>query len=247
MHNINTSYTVHINRKYDRWGHLFQGRYKSIIVDKDNYLLALSRYIHLNPVRASMVSRPEDYPWSSYFYYIGRAAAPPYLYTVSTLAYFSTKSKQAQRGYRRFVEQAIHDEGDNPLAGVKGALVLGCEEFIRKIRNMIDKYRCDSELPSARRIVPRLEIRDALEVVSRSLAMPLEELQRRSRGKRERGLAIYLVKRASQVNNTVLGKQFGISGAAIGERIRQVELEMRRDRVLKKRVESITRKISGTY
>lgn len=112
---------------------------------------------------------------------------------------------------------------------------------------MIDKYRCDSELPSARRIIPRLEIRDALEVVSRSLAMPLEELQRRSRGKRERGLAIYLVKRASQVNNTVLGKQFGISGAAIGERIRQVELEMRRDRVLKKRVESITRKISGTY
>ncbi len=137
-------------------GHLFQGRYKSIIVDKDNYLLALSRYIHLNPVRASMVPRPEDYPWSSYCYYIGRAAPPPYVYTLTTLAYFSAKSKEAQRSCREFVEDAIHDGGDNPLVGVKGALVLGCEEFVRKIRNMIDEYRGDSELPSARRILPRL-------------------------------------------------------------------------------------------
>ena len=83
MHNINTSYTVYINRKNDRWGHLFQGRYKSIIVDKDNYLLALSRYTHLNPVRASMVSYPENYSWSSYCCYIGRAAVPPYLHTVT--------------------------------------------------------------------------------------------------------------------------------------------------------------------
>ncbi|MCK4487851.1 MAG: hypothetical protein KAU38_13970 [Desulfobacterales bacterium] len=246
MHNINTSYTVYINRKNDRWGHLFQGRYKSIIVDKDNYLLALSRYIHLNPVRASMVSRPDDYSWSSYCCYIGRAAVPPYLHTVTTLAYFSTKSKEAQIGYRRFVEEEIHDEEDGPLVGVKGALVLGCEEFVRKIRNMIDKYRDDSELPSARRILRRLEISNALEAVSRYLETAPEELQRRSRGKRERSLAIYLVKRLSHVNNTVLGRHFGISGASAGARIRQAELEMRRDRVLKQRVESFIREISDT-
>lgn len=71
MQNINTSYTVYINRKYQRSGHLFQGRYKSIIVDKENYLLELSRYIHLNPVRAKIVYLPGQYIWSSYRAYTG--------------------------------------------------------------------------------------------------------------------------------------------------------------------------------
>jgi len=71
MQNINTSYTVFINRKYGRSGHLFQGRYKAIVIDKDNYLLSLSRYIHLNPVRANIVDSPEQYRWSSYREYVG--------------------------------------------------------------------------------------------------------------------------------------------------------------------------------
>ena len=71
MQNINTSYTVFINRKYRRSGHLFQGRYKAIVIDKDNYLLSLSRYIHLNPVRANIVDSPEQYRWSSYREYVG--------------------------------------------------------------------------------------------------------------------------------------------------------------------------------
>ncbi len=66
MQNINTSYTVYVNRKYLRSGHLFQGRFKGIIVDKDEYLATLSRYIHLNPVRAAIVEKPEDYRWTSY-------------------------------------------------------------------------------------------------------------------------------------------------------------------------------------
>src|SRR4030042_6587968 len=70
MQNINTSYTVFINRKYGRSGHLFQGRYKAFIVDKGGYLLALGRYIHLNPVRAGVVRRPEESGWSSYRDYL---------------------------------------------------------------------------------------------------------------------------------------------------------------------------------
>jgi len=66
MHRLNASYTGYINRTRQRTGHLFQGRYKAILVDRDNYLLELSRYVHLNPVRAGMVSNPGDYPHSSY-------------------------------------------------------------------------------------------------------------------------------------------------------------------------------------
>jgi hypothetical protein len=74
MQNINTSYTVYINRKYQRSGHLLQGRFKGIIVDKDRYLVALSRYIHLNPVRVKLVKRPIEYPWTSYRAFIDQKA-----------------------------------------------------------------------------------------------------------------------------------------------------------------------------
>jgi len=73
MHYLNSAYTTYYNLKRNRCGHVFQGRYKSILVDKDNYLLELTRYIHLNPVRAKMVQQPEEYKWSSYQGYLKKA------------------------------------------------------------------------------------------------------------------------------------------------------------------------------
>ena len=70
MHGLNSGYTGYFNKKYKRSGHLFQGRYKAIIVDKENYLLELSRYVHLNPLRAKIINKPQDYKWSSYGGYI---------------------------------------------------------------------------------------------------------------------------------------------------------------------------------
>jgi len=72
MHGLNGGYAGYLNRKYGRVGHLFQGRYKGIIVEKEGYLIPLSRYVHLNPVRAGRVERPEKYRWSSYRGYIGK-------------------------------------------------------------------------------------------------------------------------------------------------------------------------------
>ena len=73
MQSLNTTYTMYVNRTYKRVGHIFQGRYHSILIDKDSYALELTRYIHLNPVRAGLVRTPEEYPWSSYWAYLGRA------------------------------------------------------------------------------------------------------------------------------------------------------------------------------
>ena len=72
MHGINSRYTGYFNRKYSRAGHLFQGRYKALLVEKNSYLVELSRYIHLNPVRAKVIEKPERYRWSSYRGYVGR-------------------------------------------------------------------------------------------------------------------------------------------------------------------------------
>src|SRR3989337_3724867 len=72
MHGINGGYTGYFNRKYGRLGHLLQGRYKGIVVDKDRYLIELSRYVHLNPMRAGIEEKPEQYQWNSYRGYIGK-------------------------------------------------------------------------------------------------------------------------------------------------------------------------------
>ena len=79
MRHINGAYTTYFNTKRRRAGHLFQGRFKAILVDRDEYATTLSRYIHLNPVRAGMVALPEEYPWSSYHYYVGRKKVPEWL------------------------------------------------------------------------------------------------------------------------------------------------------------------------
>jgi putative transposase len=137
MQNINTSYTVYINRKYQRSGHLLQGRFKGIIVDKDRYLVALSRYIHLNPVRAKLVKDPLDYPWTSYRAFIHQRSENSLVDRGETLLYFSKRRNRAVRAYRKFVEA---DEGrdENPFAGMEAGILLGGGAFKAKVMRRID-------------------------------------------------------------------------------------------------------------
>ena len=97
MRHINGAYTTYFNVKRDRSGHLFQGRYKAILVDIDEYAKELSRYLHLNPVRAKMVETPEDYDWSSYKFYIGKQMSAKWLYRDFILGYFGNKASSAQK------------------------------------------------------------------------------------------------------------------------------------------------------
>lgn len=108
MQNINTSYTVYINKRHKRFGHLFQGRFKGILVDKETYLIVLTRYIHLNPVRARIVKSPENYRWTSYREYMGTCKEETSLVdTAETLSYFSKTKNTAMKAYREFVEAGI--------------------------------------------------------------------------------------------------------------------------------------------
>ncbi len=104
MQNIGFRYTQFINRKYRRTGHLFQGRYKPLLIDADTYLLELIRYIHLNPVRAGMVSQPEEYPWSSHCSYLGAAPRPPWLTFEWALAQFAEQKGLAAERFKTFVD-----------------------------------------------------------------------------------------------------------------------------------------------
>ena len=106
MQNIGFRYTQFINRKYQRTGHLFQGRYKALLIDADSYLLELVRYLHLNPVRAGIVRFPDEYPWSSHLSYSGDSPRPPWLTVDWMLTQFGTP-ETATKGYREFIADGL--------------------------------------------------------------------------------------------------------------------------------------------
>ncbi len=115
MQRLNTSYTTYFNIKRKRVGHLFGGRPKIILVEKDAYALQLSRYIYLNPVRAYMVAKPEDYFWSSYHYFIKDIRPPDYIETAFLLGYFGDMEKTSKKGMNGFVEEGIEEKINNRL------------------------------------------------------------------------------------------------------------------------------------
>ena len=99
---LNVSYATYFNRKRQRSGHLFQGRFKALLIEADEYLKELSRYIHLNPVRANIVAKPQDYAWSSYPAFLKKNEGPEWLETGRILGYFGKRKKEAIKKYINF-------------------------------------------------------------------------------------------------------------------------------------------------
>src|SRR3970040_1788762 len=130
MRRLNGVYTPAFNRRHRRVGHLFQGRYKAIVVDKDAYLRELCRYIVLNPVRAKAVKRPERWPWSSYGATLGEGPAPSWLAVEEVRALFPGRG-----AYRRFVEEGMG--GDSPWTVLRGQIYLGGEDFLKPMRRRL--------------------------------------------------------------------------------------------------------------
>ncbi|MEJ7807666.1 MAG: transposase [Telluria sp.] len=127
MQQLNASYTQNFNRRHGMVGHVFQGRYKAILVQKESYLLELARYVVLNPVRAGMVTSPRDWKWSSYRCTSGDREGPAWLATAWMLDQFGDIREQAVLSYRQFVMAGIG--AASPLKAVKHQLLLGDETF----------------------------------------------------------------------------------------------------------------------
>ncbi|XSG85262.1 MAG: REP-associated tyrosine transposase [Methylohalobius sp. ZOD2] len=127
MRRLQGTYTQGFNRRHGRVGHLFQGRYKSILVEGDAYGLELCRYIVLNPVRAGWARHPGDWRWSSYLQTTGVMAAPAWLDTAWILGQFSQDAAKASDTYERFVAQGIG--GRSPWEDLRGQIWLGGNSF----------------------------------------------------------------------------------------------------------------------
>ncbi|MFH0784056.1 MAG: transposase, partial [Pseudomonadota bacterium] len=154
MRHINGAYTTYFNVKWKRTGHLFQGRYKAILVEADQYAAELSRYIHLNPVRAGIVDTPERYLWSSYRSYIGQNTPPAWLKTEFILGYFDGKTAGAKNEYKDFVEERLTSEYDSPLLATVASTLLGNVEFVRDVTvRYLGEKQDNRNVPAARELL----------------------------------------------------------------------------------------------
>jgi putative transposase len=152
MRYLNGVYTQAINRRHQRTGHILQGRFKSVLVEKDSHLLEVARYVVLNPVRAKMVRSARDWPWSSHRAMSGQAPAPTFLSVAWMLSQFDSEPGRAARAYRRFVQQgrsaSIWDEG-------RTSPFLGSDAFIEKIRPLLEQGKWNVEIPRSDRLATR--------------------------------------------------------------------------------------------
>jgi len=242
MQNINTSYTVYVNRKYQRSGHLLQGRFKGIIVDKDRYLIALSRYIHLNPVRVKRVKRPADYPWTSYRAFVDQKAEDSLVDRGDTLSHFSKGRKRAVRAYREFVETA-EGKAENPFAVMEAGLLLGDGVFKAKVLRRIEKMKVDEEIPQARRLRKRISIDAVIKACQVFYGKNRNALVEGRKGNEGRQVAIYLAKILSGEKGKEIGRHFGIKGPAVSDAIKRIEGRLEKESYLRERIECLKQRI----
>jgi REP element-mobilizing transposase RayT len=149
MRHLNGVYTQRFNRKHGRVGHVFQGRFKAILVDKQAYLLELSRYVVLNPIRANMVKAITDWPWSSYLPMLGLALRPEWLNVAWLLSQFGTNAKSALPAYQAFVHAGIAQTGI--WAQLRGQLYLGDDAFVNKMQSKLQTNAMSTEIPRQQR------------------------------------------------------------------------------------------------
>ena len=213
MHYINSSYTTYFNRKRQRSGHLFQGRYKSILVDKDGYLLELSRYIHLNPVRAGIAEGPEKYPYSSYRAYINESQKDIVAQDL-LLSMMSGDAGESRARYRRFVEHALGGNVLNPFKNVYGGAILGLPAFIKSVLQDVDEAYSGRDEVSSRRLLRPISLEDILRMIEKTV----DGLGARIRPAVARNMAIYCAKTYTGLTNRQIGEFFGnISYSAVAK------------------------------
>lgn len=158
MRQLNGVYTQTFNKRHNRVGHIFQGRYKAILIQKESHLLEVCRYVVLNPIRAKSVKRVEDWKWSSYGATAGKGKSHPCLTADWILGQFAQKKWIAERKYKEFVEAGIGEKGI--WEDVKGQSILGSEEFVEKLIGYIKGHEDIKEIPKSQRYINRPALKE---------------------------------------------------------------------------------------
>ena len=245
MRHLNGVYTQRYNARHKCDGTLFSGRYKSILVDADSYLLQLVRYIHRNPLRAGLVENLDQYTWSSHRGYISKAKKWDWLYKDFIFAMLTGHSSMQIACYKQFVEQP--DSEETVSAFNKGALpsILGSEEFVEGIKEKFFSQKVDKEVPESKRLAPGME--RIKEMVCSFYQINESHLLSVKRGveNEPRNVAIYLMRSIKGEPLLSIGSEFNLnrhsSVSSVLERTRE---KLKKDRKFRKRLEEIEKMLN---
>lgn len=245
MRHFNIVYTGAYNRRHRRVGHLYQGRYKAVLVEKDSYLLELSRYVHLNPVRiASQRGRGhreqlkllERYPWSSLGGYLSLGKRRSWMNYDEVLGYVGG----SRRGYGRFIEEGVRRGYKTPWEELTGQVVLGREGFLDRVRERLDKGASKREQPSVGAL-ESVEPQEVLKAIGRYFHLKADELRRkRTRYRDQRAVGMELMYRYSGLNQAEIGQQVGgVDYTVVSRERKRLRERMERDGSLKRSIQDL--------
>jgi putative transposase len=225
MQYLNGSYTSYFNRRHRRAGHLFQGRFKGHLIEEEGYFLEVSRYIHLNPVRAKMVGRPEEYCWSSYPGYIQARRALEWVTYARVLGEFGAEHQRQRRAYAAFVRAGVAAPPPSPFARAVGGLLVGSQAFTARIGDLLRERH---ELPGVPEL-KRLRSRPALDRIVAEVARHFGcDVACWSPGRRSddatRAVAAYLARCRFGYSATAVAARLGYRGpSSVSHAVRRVE------------------------
>lgn len=212
MQRLNGRYTQYFNRRHRRVGHVLQGRYKAIHVEKEEHLLELCRYVVLNPVRAGLVERAGAWPWSSYRAICGKALPPKWLELDWTLSRFGRRRASARKGYERFVAEGRGIP--SPLKKVRYQIYLGSQTFLSEINARLKGAVAGGDIPERQRAPSPPTIEAIRTAVARSFGVEESDLSRK-RGGEDKMAAIYLASSLTGKPGAEIGRAFGVRPARV--------------------------------
>jgi REP element-mobilizing transposase RayT len=239
------TYTSRFNVKHNRSGHLFQGRFKNILVENDAYLLQLSYYIHRNPLRARMVRRLTSYKWSSYRAYAYGKRIPGWLNTDVIMSHF-TDIEDPHRAYRENAQKYAKEE-QRIWEDLRHGMFLGNKKFTEKIKKQYLHVRPHQEIPPQKQLDKMVDP-DALSIqAAEMLNCNLEQLRKSKRiskaDKADRDLVIYLLWQSGQLTNQKIGEKFGLTYSAVSRRVSVFKDVIKKNQAMKNKFKQVKSQI----
>ena len=238
MRHLNGVYTQSFNRIHHCDSPLFRGRFKSILVDADSYLLELLRYIHRNPLEAGLVDNLSKYAWSSHKGYLSSAKKWDWLNKNYVLSLFSKNRAESISKYKKFVSKETLKEISQILARKNLPAILGTKNFVDKIKEIFFSKKSHEEVPESRFLAPGAD--KIIEEVCKFYQVHKKDLLASRRGffNEPRNVAIYLIRRLRGDNLKDVGKIFELAkNSSVSSVVERLKREMVRDKKIKKRVE----------
>jgi REP element-mobilizing transposase RayT len=245
MRHVNSVYTQRFNRYHKKDGPLFRGRYKAILVQEDEYLTHLIRYIHLNPVQANLTEDLAKYPWTSHKPYLKGQNQAPWLCVRLGLAFFAGKLKTALKAYRQFLKDGVDPKTLAFYGKKKQSPILGDPDFLDRIKEkyILADRKLSTEIPEVRSMRGHRKARQIAQAAAKAFQRPKEELYRSRRGEpnHARLVAVSLTRDLSGLKLSEIAEIFRMgSYKSVGTSCYRLKARLSREPGLKKRYEQLS-------